>query len=115
MKNLFKLGLILITLLSIAACAKEESTTIEGIIMEVEENRVLVSQREDITVADLNKSHEELVAEGGYDLIWINTEKLDQQFEKGLGVNIWISGNIIESYPAQATAERVEVYERGFY
>lgn len=92
-------------------CGKAD---MEGIILEVTENEILLSKNispdeyEKIKNDPVSKIQNEdvqgkRVSLGLIDLTYDNTDELS----KGDEVKVWINGDILESYPAQAKAKKI--------
>lgn len=109
---LFPVLLCLIAILS--ACNQQGSTddppTIEGYIVEAEENQLLVvsnitrEQAETIT-------REEIFQMEDINAIVFELSNNSATYEKGQKVQVWAEDSIRESFPAQAEAETIEIIE----
>ena len=113
MKKIFTL--LIVFCLALVGCSEISKTTkteqIEGYIIEIEENRILVA--EDITSdkyeAIKDKSISDLNEEG-ISLIYFSNDDLSN-LRVGNKVGIWFDGKMAESYPGQAGAIKIEVIE----
>ena len=90
---------------------KEEGLKLEGYILEVDEGRILVAEsitsEQFVTLKD--KTLQELDSEG-ISLYYFSYEDTSS-LRIGHKVNVWIEGGINLSYPAQASAKKIEVIE----
>ena len=102
---------LMIVLLSTILLGCKSSVQMEGYILQVEPNRVLVvhniedSDFESITT----KSFDELMSEN-IDLTYYDYEDTEG-FQKGDKIKIWTTGDAQTSYPSQAGATKIEVIE----
>lgn len=108
--TLFTLTLIILLMIG---CT---SPSMEGIILEVKEDYILLSQ--DLSNEEYEEIKDESVSElrkediyGERDslaLIELTYKKADR-FKKGDRVEVWIDGDIMTSYPAQAKAKKLKL------
>lgn len=114
MKRIF-LTVFTVILMSIliVGCGK---ANMEGIILEVTENVILLSENispeeyEEVKNESVSKlQNEDVQGErarlGLIELTYDNTDK----FSKGDEVEVWIDGDILESYPSQAKAKKISL------
>ncbi|WP_163580547.1 DUF3221 domain-containing protein [Gracilibacillus saliphilus] len=93
--------------ISIAGCGKSD---MEGIILEVTENEILLSKNlsldkyEDIKNKSISEIQEEEKGISLISLAYDNTE----EWSKGDEVKVWIDGDILASYPEQAKAKKIQ-------
>ncbi|MFD1039419.1 YobA family protein [Virgibacillus byunsanensis] len=105
-----KTVLLMFVLIFTVACSEPD---IEGYIIEIDEQRLLVA--EDISIEKYEEIKDKTVNEidrlsGHISLINLSYDD-SSTFEKGDNVRVWIDGGIDESYPAQAGAKKIEVIE----
>ncbi|RSK26501.1 DUF3221 domain-containing protein [Bacillus sp. HMF5848] len=114
MKRFCYFLMILLAFSVVNACSvdNEESQQIEGYVLEVDEQHILLAQN--ISLQTYNEvqyiSINELITVEGLNLISISVET-SQNYRKGDKVKVWIDGPIAESYPAQAKAKKVELLD----
>lgn len=100
--------MVFMLVLGLAACSTEEGSR-EGFILEVSDDSILVVQNINLErykeIKDV--SSEALIDQGGLDLIWLDHAEANE-LQKGDNIEFWIDGNVRESYPAQAKAEKIE-------
>ncbi len=117
MKRLFVVIVIIFLMTGfLAACG---SPQMEGIILEVSDDMILVSQNlttneyeeiKDTSVTTLQK--EDVFGErDSLNLIELTYEEASS-FKPGDEVEIWIKGDILDSYPGQATAKKVSLLDK---
>ncbi|MEJ8777192.1 DUF3221 domain-containing protein [Pseudogracilibacillus sp. ICA-222130] len=115
MKRLFSTAFTIILLsLSLVGCSKP---SIEGIILEVNEHGIKLATElsseeyeeiENIPVSDIqNEDVQGNTYRGLIDLTYKDTGGLS----KGDKVEVWIDGDIMESYPEKAKAKKISVKE----
>ncbi|WP_058308197.1 DUF3221 domain-containing protein [Gracilibacillus massiliensis] len=113
MRFFFYCCAIIVMLNILIGCSNEGTSSdsdpeVEGYILEVEEDRILVA--EDITSEKFeeikNNTIQELDEER-ISLIYLSGVNGDN-FDKGNHVQVWIEGGINTSYPGQAKAQEVE-------
>src|SRR5699024_3877277 len=113
MKKLFNSFLIIYIIVSLSGCGEAD---MEGIILEVTENELLLSKNltpneyeeiknESATKLQNEDVHGERESLNLIDLTYNNTD----EFTKGDEVDVWIEGDILESYPAQAKAKKISI------
>ena len=115
MKKIFTF--LIVFCFALVGCSEINKTTkteqIEGYIIEIEENRILVA--EDITSdkyeAIKDKSISDLNEEG-ISLIYFSNDDISN-LRVGNKVEIWFDGKMAESYPGQAGAIKIEVKVEG--
>lgn len=102
-------GIILVfVLIGCSKLFKFEETpnvVVEGVVLSVSDNTVLMSLRLDLTEEDLNKRYEEWM-NGSYDLMEISSLS---DVRVGMKLKVVLNGEILESYPTRATAKSYEV------
>ncbi|MEY8351458.1 DUF3221 domain-containing protein [Bacillus cereus] len=109
MKRKFFIAFTVILLsISLAGCGKAD---MEGIILEVTENEILLSENlsldkyEDIK----NKSISEIQGEEkGIPLIYLAYDNTEER-SKGDEVKVWIDGDVFVSYPEKAKAKKIQL------
>ena len=96
----------------IVSCSMEYSRPdIEGFILEVEENELLLAENissedyEEIKDTSINELHK-----GNLNLIYISYEN-EIAFNKGNEIDIWLDSDIEASYPEKAKAKKVKLKE----
>lgn len=98
--------MIVLLLLLVTACQSGSPSGYdgEGYILEVADSRVLVLDKKysETTWREIQDEYE-----GG--AIWISTKNAD--LKPGQKIRYWIEGGIDGSYPAQASARKIEVIE----
>lgn len=116
------LSLVIIGAVVIAGCGSSSNIggaspndehALIGQIIDIADGRLLVIEGDEgeIPTDILDKSLEELVQTGGYGLYWVQVDN-PGQYEIGQLVKVWFDGPILESYPAQGAAERIELLEK---
>lgn len=112
MKKTFLIAFIVIWIsVFMAGCGEAD---MEGIVLEVNENGIKLAedlspeQYEEIKNKSVSKiQKDEVYGEGtGLSLIDLTYEN-PNEWEKGDEVQVWIDGDIDDSYPAQADAEKI--------
>lgn len=99
-------GVLLIILLGcLQIWQVEHSMTIEGTVLQVNENSVLLSQKKGISSEELVKTYEEWM-DGDYDLIFVSNV---EGAEVGMKLRVIIGGITAESYPSQVQAKSYEI------
>ncbi len=78
----------------------------EGFILEISESRVLVVEH--VKAEDFDKLWNEIMDQDPGEAIWLSTSNADG-FQVGQKVQYWIKGAVMESYPTQGTAHKIEV------
>lgn len=105
-RNFFITFTTLLIGVSLVGCGK---SNMEGIILEVTENEILLAENlsldkyEEIKNKSITMIQEE---EGDIRLIFLTYDNTDE-WEKGDEVTVWIDGGVNESLPAQAKAKKV--------
>lgn len=113
MKKIFpKLFIVLLLSMSLAGCGKADMV---GIILEVTENEVLLSRN--LTSDEYKKIENESAIKlqnedvrgerASLDLIELTYDNTDE-LRKGDEVEVWIDGDILESYPSQAKTKKLQ-------
>ncbi|MBU8880904.1 YobA family protein [Bacillus sp. FJAT-29790] len=95
---------------SLVGCSGTQEK-IEGYILEMEENKVLVA--EVVTAKDFKAIKEKSISDlnkEGISLIYFSDVDKDS-LQVGNKVRIWFNGKMFTSYPAQAGAIKIEVIE----
>ncbi|UOQ83551.1 DUF3221 domain-containing protein [Gracilibacillus salinarum] len=93
--------------ISIAGCGNAD---MEGIILEVTENEIVLSKNlsldkyEEIQDKSISEIQEE---EKGISLIFLTYDHAEE-WSKGDEVKVWIDGDVLASYPEQAKAKKVQ-------
>lgn len=89
----------------------------EGIILEVKEDQLLLAR--EITLSEyeqikdksaLQIQNEDVLGDAYFGLIEL-TYKNAKEFNKGDQVEVWIDGEVMESYPEQAKAKKIKQKE----
>lgn len=112
-RKIFLALLILLVSISLISCSKPD---MEGIVIRTEEKYVQIATKLSIDeyreIKDLSKIQEEDVFgdtnRGLIDLTYDNPE----EFNQGDQVEVWIDGNIRESYPGRANAKKIKHKEQ---
>lgn len=91
---------------------------VNGVLLEVNDNNVLLSENltleeyeqiKEISATDLQ--NEDVNGERDpLNLMSISYDKTDA-FKAGTSVDVWLTGDIMESYPSQAEAKKINVVE----
>lgn len=117
-----KLGVIIGILLFIPACSQNngdyrDEPTFEGYIVEVRE-----AGRKDILVVEgiskeeaVSKSWKELVKKYGQKIdahIFYTDSFFSADYKSGQKVRVWAEGGVMESFPPQAEAGKIEIIEK---
>ena len=114
MKKLFITSFLIIFInVSLAGCGEAD---MEGIILDVTENELLLSkdltpnEYEEIKNESATKLQNEDVhgERDSLNLIYLTYNNTDE-FSKGDEVDVWIEGDILESYPSQAKAKKISI------
>ncbi|SDZ46355.1 DUF3221 domain-containing protein [Bacillus sp. 166amftsu] len=109
MKRKFFIAFTVILLsISLAGCGKAD---MEGIILEVTENEILLSENLSLDKYEeiKNKSISEIQGEEkGISLIYLAYDNTEE-WSKGDEVKVWIDGDVLVSYPEQAKAKRIQL------
>ncbi|MGN7942091.1 DUF3221 domain-containing protein [Virgibacillus sp. 6R] len=98
---------VILLSISLAGCRNAD---MEGIILEVTENEILLSENlsldkyEDIKNKTISEIQEE---EKGIPLISLTYDNT-VELSKGDEVIVWIDGNVLASYPEQAKAKKIQ-------
>ncbi|SHN18261.1 DUF3221 domain-containing protein [Gracilibacillus kekensis] len=106
-RKLFIVFTVLLLSISIVGCGNSD---MEGIILEVTENELLLSKNlsldkyEDMKNKSISEIQEE---EKGIFLIYL-THDNTKEWSKGDEVKVWIDGDILTSYPEQAKAKKIQ-------
>ena len=79
--------------------------TIEGLVLQVDPNSVLLSQKKEISSEDLVKTYEEWM-DGDYDVIFVSNV---EGVEVGMILRVIIEETMTTSYPAQTQAKSYEI------
>lgn len=110
----FKLFIVLLLSVSLVACGNAD---MHGIVLDTSEGGLTLAREltpdeyEEIKDISPTKLHNEDV-EGKRDLGLITLSYEDMgEINKGDEVDVWIGGDIMESYPPQADAKKVSVRE----
>ena len=96
--------------LSLVGCSGTQEK-IEGYILEMEENRILVA--EDVTAKEYEAIKDKSISaldEEGISLIYFSYDDIDK-LQVGNKVRILFDGNMATSYPAEAGAIKIDVIE----
>lgn len=89
-------------ILTLVGCSDGPSAGMgEGYILEVTDDRILVIEEK------LEGQWQEVHREYRGEAIWLRTKK--SGLKPGQQVRYWIRGGVNESYPAQASAKKIEV------
>ena len=83
----------------------KHSMTIEGLVLQVDPNSVLLSQKKEISSEDLVKTYEEWM-DGDYDVIFVSNV---EGVEVGMILRVIIEETMTTSYPAQTQAKSYEI------
>lgn len=87
----------------------------EGFILEVSEAQILIVER--VKAEDFDKTWNEIMDQDPGNAIWLSTSNAGD-FQVGQKVRYWVKGAVMESYPTQGTAHKIEVIaerpEEGF-
>lgn len=113
---LFTIGLLISV--SLVGCSKAGKADMEGIALDVHEHGIELarelspSEYEEIKDESVSKIHSEEVrgeraSLGLIDLTYDNTDEIS----KGDEVEVWLAGDIFDSYPPQADARKIIVKE----
>lgn len=112
MRKISKFLIVILLSTILSGCGKRDMT---GIILEVTENEVLLSQN--LTSDEYKEIEEESITtllnenlEGeraNLDLIVLTYENTDELSE-GNQVDVWIDGDILLTYPSQAKAKKIK-------
>jgi len=110
--NRLVMGLFLMLAIVLVSCGEAD---LEGIVIESTDQSLLIAQ--DLTVEEYeNMSHksptdiqnDDVSGEGPHlGLMKISYDQA-QDFAKGDVVKIWLTGDIMESYPSQAEAKKIK-------
>ncbi|UOQ49773.1 YobA family protein [Gracilibacillus caseinilyticus] len=107
-KKLLIATTVILLSISIVGCGNAD---IEGIILEVTENEILLSKNlsldkyEDIKNKSISEIQEEEKGIPLISLAYDNTE----EWSKGDEVKVWIDGDVFASYPEQAKAKKIQL------
>lgn len=111
MKRTLTVFISIIISLSLIGCSKPDR---DGIVLEVTENQILLA--EELSPEEYEKikdkpaseiQNEDVLGDAYYGLIYLTYDNAEK-FSKGDEVEVWIDGDIMESYPAQAEAKKIE-------
>lgn len=100
--------ILLLILLTTLFFGCKDTVQVEGYILLVEENRVLVIHNVEYSSIE-SKSVDELMSENR-DLVYYTYDDT-KGFQKGDKVKIWTSGNAQTSYPSKAGATKIKIIE----
>lgn len=105
------LSLLLFGIFIVGCSMGQSKPHIEGYILEVEENELLLAKNissadyEEIKDTPINELHK-----GNLNLIYISYED-EIAFNKGNEIDIWLDRDIEASYPEKAKAKKIELKE----
>ena len=112
-----KSGLLLaFFLLSFSLFACSSQADIKGVILSVEADKILLSQNltpndyqmlKDKTASKLRNA--DLDGSGPYLNLIDLTYKKNHKFSEGDYVKVWLAGPVLESYPSQGQAKKIEI------
>jgi hypothetical protein len=104
------LPIVFFLFLSLVGCSGTQEK-IEGYILEVEENRILVA--EDVTAKEYEAIKDKSISdlnEEEISLIYFSDVDKDN-LQVGNKVEVWFDGNMSTTYPGQAGAIKIEVID----
>ncbi|WP_228552273.1 DUF3221 domain-containing protein [Gracilibacillus salitolerans] len=112
-KDVKKVFILLAIVILMAGCSELSDPDIEGYILEVNEQRLLVM--EDVSLEEYEEMKDKTVSEIDKESEYINLIYLSyddvSDFEKGDHVNVWLDGGVDHSYPSQAAAKNIVANE----
>jgi hypothetical protein len=105
--NYLKIAMIAAVVFTLLGCQGKLSAepTGQGYIFEVSDSGVLVL--DNIKDTDLGKNWRDISSSYSGNAIWLNTST--SKHSVGQKVRYWVNGGINESFPAQASAKKIEI------
>lgn len=103
------LKMLMIVIMIIALLGCEEKLTSEpsgqGYVFEISEGRVLIL--DNVKVSDFGNGWKDIFEDYTGNAIWLKTST--SKYKVGQKVRYWVDGGVNDSFPAQASAKKIEI------